>query len=66
MANDHQVLRGQEICQCGSDTCICQRCAKVVCGKLAIWADGATVRGNLCLSCVQVVSEKHNVTLIIR
>lgn len=48
MSATHQW--NDEQCSCGSDTCVCQGCGKIVCGATAIWKDGAGNVGPCCLA----------------
>ena len=41
-------------CECGADTCLCQKCGKVVCGTQAGWVEGPLpAHGNVCFSCLR-------------
>ena len=40
----------EEFCSCSADTCLCQKCAKIVCGTLAIWSKET---GNVCVICIK-------------
>ncbi len=56
----HVVAYNSEWCSCGSDTCICQVCARTFCGSQTEWMDpipGKTFAGNVCFQCHERVGK---------